>query len=180
MSGGTYVCVKFTDKTVARLQEIQRELKVPFPVPAEKLHSTVVYSRVQIAYVPVYNTHILATKAKLHKFGDALVLLFDSPYLQERHLYGELLGATYDFPEYLPHITLSYDVGAKEYTGEFDVDIEMITEHVSILDSDWNINENTTMFSASGGYVVGGKSLANFRDAYSVVASNHVRNCLHK
>ncbi|ASD52056.1 RNA ligase [Pseudomonas phage PspYZU05] len=134
LNRGFYAAVRFSDSTVHHLTKLQKELKIPFPVKAEDLHCTVVYSRVIVPFRALDDSYLLANKGTLDTFTNkngtnALVLRFDSEHLQERHKYAKILGATYDFPEYLPHITLSYDVGSIQYTGEFEFPIEMTHEY---------------------------------------------------
>ncbi|QJT71868.1 hypothetical protein TH1_186 [Shewanella phage Thanatos-1] len=135
---GTYAAVKFSDRCVADIVAIQESLNLAYPVSPDKLHSTVVYSKgKEIPFVPLSVEKILATKAWLEVFNthdsNVLVLRFDSEYLQSRHDYGTILGANYDFDEYLPHITLSYDVGAVTYEGVYDINIEMNYEYTEAI-----------------------------------------------
>lgn len=74
-----------------------------------------------------------------HNGKRALVLVLDSDYLHFRHNVGMALGATYDFPSYIPHITLSYDIKSLSFEKE-RIDLEVIRskEYVEELDLDWN------------------------------------------
>ena len=40
---GLYVAAKFSELTLDALENLQRTLKVPNPVPREKFHSTICY-----------------------------------------------------------------------------------------------------------------------------------------
>ena len=81
-------------------------------------HTTVIYSRV--------HAPIEAQQGRLHQaYGKAfkvfdepdgrrcLVLVLNAPTVEERHadLMKRYPQLTYDFPSYIPHITLSYDIG---------------------------------------------------------------------
>ncbi|UQS94226.1 hypothetical protein ABNavy71_157 [Acinetobacter phage AB-Navy71] len=140
---GTYAAVKFNDKTLDALCDMQERLRLFDPTPRDKLHSTICYSRVHIPYKPMQNLGIIAYASGYEVFETrdgkrALVLLLDSPYLQSRFDYAMALGATYDFPEYKPHITLAYDIGAMAVPElEFKIGIGATHEYVEDLDLDW-------------------------------------------
>jgi 2'-5' RNA ligase len=40
--------------------------------------------------------------------GNCLVLELSSPEIEELHEYARSLGCTHDYPEYTPHVTLTY------------------------------------------------------------------------
>lgn len=77
----------------------------------------------------------------LERFGEgAVVLQFASWSLQSRHNDMVQAGASHDFPEYLPHVTISYEVPAdldleaiKPYSGELRFGPEVFEP----LDLDW-------------------------------------------
>lgn len=140
---GTYAAVKFTAATLDFLEQLQTELKLFEPVPREKLHSTICFSRVNVPFVALAGSKFIGTTRCLEVFPHnnkrALVLLLDSDHLMERHKYSRIIGATYDFDEYKPHITLAYDIGARALPN-FDVSgtpIEISHEYVEDLNLDW-------------------------------------------
>ena len=120
---GTYVSVGFSDDTVDRLRELQEELDIPNPLDPEEFHTTIAYSRKPIEWDEIDCEGVEAKPLRLEKWKThsedkhCLVLLLDCPHLQDRFDKAMDLGATFDFPEYKPHITLSYDVG-----DDFDTD----------------------------------------------------------
>lgn len=71
--------------------------------------------------------------------GTAIVLLFNSSELSWRHMAIREAGASWDYPEYQPHITLTYDVGQVDlsevdpYRGRIVLGPEIFEE----LDLDW-------------------------------------------
>ncbi|AUM58489.1 RNA ligase [Proteus phage phiP4-3] len=139
---GTYVGAKFSGVTLDAIEQLQRDLKVPFPVPREKLHSTILYSRKPVDYIPNSGSFKLSNQGKLDTFVSqsgkrCLVLKYESEYLQQRHDYGMIIGGTHDYPEYTPHITLSYDIGELKISGEYEVPIILDYEYVEPLDLDW-------------------------------------------
>jgi len=69
-----------------------------------------------------------------------LVMCYDCPELVKRH--EELMeehGATYDFDDYKPHITFSYDVADMNPKDlpKFDGKIEIVEEYGEDLNLDW-------------------------------------------
>lgn len=95
--------------------EWAREQGIQNLLPAEELHTTVVYSKQPIDWMRVGEAYEdeLEIKAggprSVEQFGAALVLEYSSFSLAMRHGDAERAGATWDHDEYRPHITLSYD-----------------------------------------------------------------------
>lgn len=143
---GTYVAVKFDEFTLDSIQQLQDELKLLNKVKREDLHSTVVYSRVKIPYKTGHadiGNVLISQKQHLELWdtsdGKALVLVMDDAVkLKFRHDYAKILGATYDFPDYKPHITLSYNVGVQKINlYETNLNIVVNHEYMEDLDLDW-------------------------------------------
>lgn len=119
---GLYVGVKYAPESVISLATYCKVLGLKNPIEPDDIHTTVVYSR----SMPTRGMYIAQGYIDPQKvtgpfrpqlFGenkDTLVLVFSSPYLTNRHRYSEYLGCQYDFPDYLPHITLSYDSNEEE------------------------------------------------------------------
>lgn len=146
---GTYVGVRFSQDTIDDLVDFQKAHDIPKPLASDKFHTTLVYSRKKIEWdaqddiadedVTAKGWHIFETRSEPPT--RCLVLLLDSEYLQDRFNHAQCLGATHDFPDYKPHITLSYDVG-----DDFDVDalpkpdfeIVMSEEYAEPLHSNWS------------------------------------------
>lgn len=156
-SKGTYAAVKFSQKTIDQVVKYIEENDIPNATPADKLHCTVLYSR---KYCPDYEPQgeidppyigecdkleVWESKGKLRDQEPTrcLVLKFKCPALNERH--EELMDehdATYDFPEYKTHITLSYDIGDMDESTlpdpcETITTIEVVKEYGEDLDLDW-------------------------------------------
>jgi hypothetical protein len=78
----------------------------------------------------------------MERFGEARVLLFKASELEWRHEAMKSAGATWDHPEYQPHITISYDPEAPElsnveaYQGEIILGPELFAE----VKEDWSEN----------------------------------------
>lgn len=122
---GTYAAVDFDKSTTDAVIEYIKEHKIPNGLRAGKMHTTLLYSR---KYLPDYVPAGKIKKPYVGRFSgfeifksssddddkstNCLVLRFICESLSKRH--KDLMkehGATYDYDEYKPHITLSYDVG---------------------------------------------------------------------
>lgn len=123
-----------------------------------KMHTTVCYSRVPVPELKalgvlkppmesdfgVYMLDVWPT----HSGKNALVLRYSCTRLRFRHQQILDMGATYDYESYLPHITLSYDIGTDEETisnlrgrivqFEDGSKIEIVEEYVEELKLDWS------------------------------------------
>lgn len=112
---------------------------------ADDLHVTIAYSRAPLDWMKIPSTwedkiEIPEGGARLmEKFGEARVLLFSSNHLRWRH--EEILeaGASWDHPEYQPHVTISYDPDSPDlskvqaYQGRIVLGPEVFAE----VDEDW-------------------------------------------
>jgi len=85
----------------------------------DDLHVTITYSRDPVDWMKIGAAWYNESDGKLSippggprmmdKFGDALVLLFNSWQLSSRHGYMRELGASWDHGDYQPHITIAYN-----------------------------------------------------------------------
>lgn len=79
-------------------------------------HCTVMYSRVPVPESENVKVHLpIHAKAKAYEIfptktgTNCLVLLIDSDEITSLHNHMNHLGASYDYPEYKPHVTLAAD-----------------------------------------------------------------------
>ena len=103
----------------AKLVAYARGLGLPQIVPAAELHTTVLYSRKPVDWFKLsdgfeYESSLTVPEGgarKLERLGDegAIVLRFASDQLEWSHKRKIREGASHDFPEYLPHVTLGFD-----------------------------------------------------------------------
>lgn len=119
---GTYAGVRFDQYTVRDLSLLQETLGIPNPLSPDKFHSTLLYSRKPLPnYVP-FGEYPLAPTSNTNQFEltvfktasgkNALVLKYDCDFLSGRHRsLMKTHGGTWDHPSFIPHITLSYDIG---------------------------------------------------------------------
>lgn len=159
---GTYAGVRFCDNTKDAIQTYMDENNIPNMLDKEKLHSTLLYSRKHCPnYTPAGDTSMTGypdefvvwnTQAPAGKEGETsrcLVLKYHCPELEKRHadLRAEH-GATHDYPDYTPHITLSYDIGDTDVEqlpdiSKFLSQINIVHEYGEDLDLDWaSANKN--------------------------------------
>lgn len=121
----------------------------PSTLAASDLHVTIAFSRTPIDWMKVGSPWSDDSKGNLtvvpggarmmEQFGDATVLLFNSSALSWRHEDIQSLGASWDHPEYQPHITISYDAKGMDlskvvpYRGQIELGPEIFAE----VDDDW-------------------------------------------
>ena len=121
---GIYMGCRVSEQSTKELRDYAVQHGVPNlksadEVKDKRLHATILDSRIgnpaDIKGNPgaVY----LALGTLLDKFGTCLVLKLSCPALMRRH--RELMSEhnlAYVFPVYVPHVTLSYDIGDFDWT----------------------------------------------------------------
>lgn len=140
---GTYAAVTFDGDTNKMLVNFCKDNNIPNPLNENDFHCTVTYSRKHLPdYDPLTTIdpswqakadHFEVWESGANAFKDhvthCLVLKLNCPELHERFKYAmDDLGATYDYDEYKPHVTLSYDVGE-----EFDHESLPMPGNISIV-----------------------------------------------
>ena len=131
---GVYVAVKWDTKAMEQLAEYFHD-KIPEPFPAKDMHTTLACSRTYFTH-KLSNDVFIAEIDKLHIFKNeklghtALVILLKSDSLSKRHeVIHQDENASYDFDEYKPHITLSYDVSSmSEEDLKYILSIEFLSK----------------------------------------------------
>ncbi|WP_082471937.1 phage portal protein [Rhizobium sp. Leaf321] len=115
-------------------------------LPAGDLHVTIAFSRTPVDWMSIGESWQSELKVAaggprlMEQFGEARVLLFKASELQWRHESIKEAGASWDHPEYQPHITISYDPDAPDladvepYQGEIILGPELFAEEVK---EDW-------------------------------------------
>ncbi|MEL8055706.1 MAG: phage portal protein [Pseudomonadota bacterium] len=96
----------------------------PTTLPADDLHVTIAFSRHAVDWMKTgadWEPEIKVPEGGprlMERFGDARVLLFASAALSWRHeSIKRMANATWDHPEYQPHITISYDEGSPDLSN---------------------------------------------------------------
>lgn len=112
---------------------------------ADDLHVTIAYSRTPLDWMKIgesWQGKIELAEGGprlMEQFGDARVLLFKANELEWRHQTIKEAGASWDHPEYQPHITISYDPAAPDlatvqpYQGRIVLGPEVFAE----VNEDW-------------------------------------------
>lgn len=144
----TYVGMKFADESLDEIMKLSEGL--PARTTRSTLHVTVIYSKAPIVFTAKGElSEPFEAKPKKYslfttdKAANCLVMELDCDELVARHKkIMKDTGASYDFPVYHPHVTLSYDVG-----DGFDIktlpDLEgvptlyLTTEYSQKLDFNW-------------------------------------------
>jgi hypothetical protein len=115
---------------------------------ADDLHVTIAYSKRPVDWKQATprDSTVTVTEGErgveaLGASGDAIVLRFSSDRLADRHQQFRDIGASWDWPEYNPHLTIAYkgegediDISAIQ---PFDGDLVFGPEEFAELDEDW-------------------------------------------
>jgi hypothetical protein len=154
-SAGTYAAMTFTHTSELNIRKFLVQNDVPNPVPKDKLHVTLLYSRKpMVGYTP---TGTLNEPMKVRVIGfdvwdtqdgkKALVARLDAPKLVIRHkVLMQKYDGTFDFDEYRPHFTMSYDVGPdfnKDALPNMTVPLYLESEYGEDLNTNWKEDDKT-------------------------------------
>jgi hypothetical protein len=121
------------------------------PIDPTKMHVTVAYSRQPIDWMALGSddwskegVEVFGGPRMIERFGPegkVIVLAFSSSRLGYRHEEILRAGASWDWPEYQPHITIDYDApddididAIKPFTGELRFGVERFEK----IDDDWS------------------------------------------
>lgn len=120
---GTFYAAKPTDETREAILDFLSDNKIPNPLKSELIHCTICYSRVWCAEralgdidphwkgnFETYNVWQTSSDSDSDEPGTCLTMSFICPEMTDRHMHLRKHGATHDYPEYKPHVTLSYEV----------------------------------------------------------------------
>ena len=126
---GTYAGVRFSPSTNKLIHKFVNTYSIPNAVKPNKLHTTVLLSRKPCPNYkplgkllpPMYGEAeefvVWPTRGENGPPSKCLVLKYKCPELSDRHTsLMKQHEATYDYDEYVPHVTLSYDIG-----DDFDI-----------------------------------------------------------
>jgi len=109
-----YVSRKAMTSTATKLAAYARSIGITEPVP--DMHVTVLYSKTPVDWFDMAGEGWDGAEETIReggprfveRFGDAIVLRFNAPGLRWRHDSMIERGASSDYPEFKPHITLGY------------------------------------------------------------------------
>lgn len=146
---GTYIGALFSVESRLALAHWVSSQAIPNQVDPKTYHVTLIYSR-ETLKVPLVRREVdwSCWADKFYVFDNrqepsqrSLVLALRSPELIDRHWYYRLNhGAKHDYPEFVPHVTLSYNV-----PDDFDLNrlelpkfnLRLREEYVAKLDTTW-------------------------------------------
>ena len=139
-SDGTYVSMRV--KNSEEFSEWFKSQGIDV-VPTEELHTTIAFSRKPFTIVPSAN-EITVTPSQLKSIeplGDdgAIVLKMECEELQNRFNDCMEAGATYDYDDYIPHITITYNVEGLDLSNisKPNFPIVLHKETVEALNLNW-------------------------------------------
>lgn len=116
-------------------------------LPADDLHVTIAFSRRPVDWMKIAESYEPEVEVRaggprvMEEFGEAKVLLFRSGSLEWRHEEFKEAGASWDHPEYQPHITISYGKAPENvepYQGRIVLGPEVFAE----VNEDWKAGVN--------------------------------------
>lgn len=152
---GLYAAVKFSKDTIDRILKYCGDKDIPNILNPEDFHSTLCYSRKLVPDFKPVDELFEEGKPKKFEIWESppnafkeektfcLVLKYSSSYMENRFKEIMDMGATYDYDEYKPHLTISYDVGEGfDVSKLVDIDaiapLDIIGEYSEELDLDKN------------------------------------------
>lgn len=136
---GTYAELCPSNKSQRILEKIIQQLALDTPTPSAELHCTVTYSRRPCPELGDYRPDIpigadvLGFRIFSMQNGNrCLVLELHSDDIMDLHKYAMELGCSYDYPDYTPHITLSYNY-------PYDQVPELDLHDIHLTFDQWNV-----------------------------------------
>jgi len=110
---GTYSCFKLDEESSNNLHKWSKSNGIENILQPHEYHSTVVYSptaNVDDVYIPYSSEpfQIHPNTYKIGILGEALVLHYDHEIPRNQFKHSIAIGAHTEFPDYQPHISLSY------------------------------------------------------------------------
>jgi len=151
---GTYAAAIFDKDSQKIVADYIRKNEIPNSTKPTKIHCTIIYSREHIPNFKItknYDTPLkcvpnglVVWKTQPDDDGNTkncLVLKLKCPEIVKRHeeLMQKYPMATYDYPEFKVHMTLSYDIDdmTKDDFPDFDEELYLSGEITSPLDTVW-------------------------------------------
>lgn len=117
-ANGTYISLIPDAESCTQLEHLQEMYSVPNRLSKDKFHMTLIYSKVPCPATENLSETFTPITAQIQRLSflpsqtgnQCLVadIESDDAHLLH-HSIRENFGASHDYPEYLPHITLSYD-----------------------------------------------------------------------
>ncbi len=147
---GTFIGVRVSTSSTHKVMDVIEDIDVPNPLGTKDMHLTVIYSKTHINDLKPrgkLDEPFTITPKEFHIFPsqegktNSLVIKMTAPELKARH--KEIMDnhpeATYDFDEYIPHLTISYDC------GDFDPKAHDVTKLLGPLEVDEEYHEELNL-----------------------------------
>jgi hypothetical protein len=105
----------------------------------DDMHVTIAFSKSPVEWPSSKKTDFVndTKNRNIRKFGDAIVLTFPSKILEKRWQEFMDLGASWDFPSYKSHITISYNDMDIDSIEPFFGELKFGPEEFKKIDDDW-------------------------------------------
>lgn len=143
---GTYAAYRFNEASKTLLLDLTTSLKLPNPIESKELHVTLLYST---KHLPDYKPRGPITEEVT--LGEFRVFRSDSgrnvltvellgSVVTNRHLHlMQKHQALYSYDRYIPHVTLSYDIGelVVPYNPKLGTVLTLSEEYSEDLDLDY-------------------------------------------
>ncbi len=150
-ANGVYCSARPSTSTTDALAAFCAAYDIPNPISKSDMHTTIIYSEQgnsNFEWQPTYQEPIKAKFAGFEMFGEnneVLVVKLKSPELSRRH--NELMDdydLSYNFDEYRPHITLSYDAEGFDISklDDYHGDLILTGEDANELDTEWEPDDD--------------------------------------
>jgi 2'-5' RNA ligase len=107
---GTIAMLKLRESDQQKLYDWCEENNIPC-IDKDKLHCTVLFSSTPCAHLTKHHKkslYVPCTVRGWKKLGDALTLHLDAPRADRIHRYMRSQGGSHDYPDFIPHTTVSY------------------------------------------------------------------------
>lgn len=148
---GTYVGAKFSIETKVHIKKFIKEHDIPNGLTSKDMHTTLIYSRKHLDKVKgigELKEPWIGKPKKLEIFKTqngwkALVLRYECKEQVDFHEnVMHTTDATYDYPEYKTHLTLSYNIEDMDEDKLLDLDVSSIgdIEIVKLYQEDLNLD----------------------------------------
>jgi 8-oxo-dGTP pyrophosphatase MutT (NUDIX family) len=139
---GVYVRRNLTPESAAAFLDWAEDQGFDNLTPEGELHATIVYSRAPIEWsIAEDEVRVEGGARSVEPLGDkgAVVLKFESAALRERWQAARDAGASWDWPSFHPHVTITYDAGGMDLSGvePFEGELVFDNEIQEVLNEHW-------------------------------------------
>lgn len=143
---GIFAGVHFSSTTIDAIIKYQKDNNIPNPLDSKEFHSTVVYNKSPIINFRCLDELSPSWKGKFKEMillpsdaNKALCIEYECAKLTARWQQVLDMGAAWDYPSFIPHITISYDIGDTDISTfpPYPGPIEIVEEFCNPLDPNY-------------------------------------------